>query len=202
LSEKFALIGLDKDLLDSLGDKVCAIFDLNVKTDVLGIEVIGEDLDWPAWKAQNPFVRPILAIDPPLLRRKLFTFYGGNDVASFVSSQAYVSSQAQLGVAHTIQHNVYISASVELGTCVRINVGAQIHHDCVVSSFVTLAPRCQLMGNVKIGCNSYVGANATILQGVTIGENVMIGAGSVVTRDIPDNVTVVGVPGKIEDRKS
>ncbi|MCV5245276.1 N-acetyltransferase, partial [Escherichia coli] len=42
-----------------------------------------------------------------------------------------------------------------------------------------------------------IGANATILPGIIIGENSIIGAGSVVTKDIPDNVIVAGNPAKI-----
>ena len=45
---------------------------------------------------------------------------------------------------------------------------------------------------VKRGAS--IGSNATILAGVTIGENAMVGAGAVVTRDVADGVTVVGVP--------
>lgn len=42
-----------------------------------------------------------------------------------------------------------------------------------------------------------IGANATILCGITVGENSTVGAGSVVTKDVPDNVTVAGNPAKI-----
>jgi UDP-2-acetamido-3-amino-2,3-dideoxy-glucuronate N-acetyltransferase len=48
---------------------------------------------------------------------------------------------------------------------------------------------------VKKGAS--IGSNATILCGITIGENALIGAGSVVTKDIPDNVVAVGNPAKI-----
>jgi len=48
-----------------------------------------------------------------------------------------------------------------------------------------------------IGDHVVVGANATVLGNITIGNNVRIGAGSVVLKDVPDNSTVVGVPGKI-----
>ena len=47
---------------------------------------------------------------------------------------------------------------------------------------------------VKKGAS--IGSNATILAGVTIGENAMVGAGSVVTKDVPDNATVAGVPAR------
>jgi acetyltransferase-like isoleucine patch superfamily enzyme len=42
-----------------------------------------------------------------------------------------------------------------------------------------------------------IGANATIMCGVTIGENAIVGAGSVVTKDVPPNTVVAGVPAKV-----
>jgi acetyltransferase-like isoleucine patch superfamily enzyme len=41
-----------------------------------------------------------------------------------------------------------------------------------------------------------IGSNATILPGLTIGEGALVGAGSVVTRDVPDNTVVAGVPAR------
>ncbi len=60
---------------------------------------------------------------------------------------------------------------------------------------------------VTIKKNCWIGASVTILPGVTIGENSVIGAGSVVTKDIPDNVIAYGSPCKVirelndDDRK-
>ncbi|MFM2061642.1 MAG: hypothetical protein RLZZ507_1312 [Cyanobacteriota bacterium] len=42
-----------------------------------------------------------------------------------------------------------------------------------------------------------IGSNATILAGVTIGENAIVGAGAVVTHDVPDDKTVLGVPARV-----
>ena len=50
---------------------------------------------------------------------------------------------------------------------------------------------------VTIGNDVWIGGNVTILPGVTIGNNVVVGAGAVVTKDIPDNVVVGGVPARI-----
>ncbi|MFA6830433.1 MAG: sugar O-acetyltransferase [Bacilli bacterium] len=50
---------------------------------------------------------------------------------------------------------------------------------------------------VTIGKNCWIGASVTILPGVTIGNNSVIGAGSVVTKDIPDNVIAYGNPCKV-----
>ncbi len=50
---------------------------------------------------------------------------------------------------------------------------------------------------VSIGDDVWIGGNVTICPGVTIGSNVVIGAGSVVTRDLPDNVIAVGNPCRV-----
>lgn len=50
---------------------------------------------------------------------------------------------------------------------------------------------------VVIGDNVWIGGNATIMPGVTVGSNVTIGAGSVVTKDIPDNVIAAGNPCRV-----
>ena len=50
---------------------------------------------------------------------------------------------------------------------------------------------------IKIGCRVWIGAHATVLPGVTIGDNAVIAAGAVVTKDVPANAVVGGVPAKI-----
>ena len=55
----------------------------------------------------------------------------------------------------------------------------------------------QFNRNVIINENVWIGANVTILPGVTIGKNSVIGAASVVTKDVPENVVVVGNPARV-----
>ena len=50
---------------------------------------------------------------------------------------------------------------------------------------------------IKVGDNCWFGANVSVMPGVTIGSGCVIGAGSVVTKDIPDNSLVAGVPAKV-----
>ena len=50
---------------------------------------------------------------------------------------------------------------------------------------------------VTIGDNVWIGGGVRIVPGVTIGSNVVIGAGSVVTRDVPDNVVAAGTPCRV-----
>lgn len=53
------------------------------------------------------------------------------------------------------------------------------------------------MKPVLIDENAWLGANATILPGVTVGKNAVVAAGAVVTKDVPANTVVAGVPAKI-----
>ena len=53
---------------------------------------------------------------------------------------------------------------------------------------------------IRIGDNCWFGANVSVMQGVTIGSGCVIAAGSVVTKDIPDNCMVAGVPAEIKKR--
>ncbi|MCI3936178.1 sugar O-acetyltransferase [Chryseobacterium aahli] len=50
--------------------------------------------------------------------------------------------------------------------------------------------------SILIKKNAWIGANATILPGVTIGENAVVAAGAVVSKDVPDNTVVGGIPAK------
>ena len=54
-----------------------------------------------------------------------------------------------------------------------------------------------IYGKVLIKKNAWIGMGVTICPGVTIGENAVVGAGAVVTKDVPDNAVVGGVPAKV-----
>ena len=53
------------------------------------------------------------------------------------------------------------------------------------------------LGKIIIGKNCFIGHNSIILKNVRIGDNVIVGAGAVVTKSIPSNSVVAGVPAKI-----
>ena len=85
----------------------------------------------------------------------------------------------------TIGDNVLFGPNVSLYTA-----GHPIHPESRKSGYEYGIP-------IKIGDNVWIGGSRVILPGVTIGNNVVIGAGSVVTKDIPDNVCAAGNPCRV-----
>lgn len=83
----------------------------------------------------------------------------------------------------TIGDDVLIGHNVVLAT---------LNHDMNPRKRSTLHP-----APITIGNDVWIGANATVLPGVTIGDGAVIAAGAVVTKDVPSNVIVGGVPAKI-----
>ena len=87
----------------------------------------------------------------------------------------------------TIGDNVSITADVSILThdfC--SSVFRQKYHDYLPGR-----------SKVVIGNNVYIGQKAIILRGVTIGDNVIIAAGAIVTKDVPSDSVVVGVPARV-----
>jgi serine O-acetyltransferase len=83
--------------------------------------------------------------------------------------------------------------------CIVVNSRAIIGKNCNISNGVTIAQanRGKRKGTPTIGDNVYIGPGAKIIGNVKVGNGVAIGANCVVTKDIPDNAVVVGVPGKV-----
>jgi len=71
-----------------------------------------------------------------------------------------------------------------------------ITHDGAAWIFRHQVPDLQVFGPITIEDNCFIGQNAIILPGVTIGENSVVGAGAVVTKNVPPNSIVGGVPAR------
>lgn len=116
---------------------------------------------------------------------------------------------------------VFTPLYINYGKHTRIGKNVFINFDCTfldlggitIEDNVQIAPKVSLLTEghpisaenrqslivapIHIKKNAWVGANATILPGVTIGENAIVAAGAIVSRDVPDNVIVGGIPAKI-----
>ena len=84
---------------------------------------------------------------------------------------------------------------------ITIDDGALLGHNVVLATLnhgVAWKERPDLIpAPIHIGKNVWIGANATVVGGVTIGDNAIVAAGAVVTKDVPENTIVGGVPAKL-----
>lgn len=77
-----------------------------------------------------------------------------------------------------------------------------IAHNCHIGEGTLTTGKVEVGGSAKIGSNSYIAPNATIRNGISIGENCFIGQASSVQKSFGDNVSLVGNPAKIFDKKN
>ena len=119
----------------------------------------------------------------------------GNNVK--IGQGCYVGKSAEIGNNCKIQNNVNIFTGVKIGNNVFIAPNVTFTNVKKPSPYVVAEKYEETI--VKDGVS--IGASATILPGITINEGAFIGAGSVVTKDVPRNATVIGNPARIMRRK-
>ncbi|WP_205273857.1 DapH/DapD/GlmU-related protein [Myroides odoratimimus] len=133
--------------------------------------------------------------------RNLFSKITGSEIDETVT--LFTPLHINYGKHTKIGENVFINFD-----CVFLDLGG-----ITIEDGVLIAPKVNLLseghsiipenrnslvpGHIHIKKNAWIGANATILPGVTVGENAIIASGAVVSKDVPDNTIVGGVPAKI-----
>lgn len=124
-----------------------------------------------------------------------------------------IGDDSKIGTFVEIQKNAFIGKNCKISSHTFICEGIHIEDNCFIGHNVTFIndkyPRStnedgslQTEADWKvvetfIKKGASIGSSSTILCGVTVGENSIVGAGSVVTKDVPPNTIVAGVPAKI-----
>lgn len=132
----------------------------------------------------------------------------GNNVKIGAYSRVITSTSFNdVGQGIIIGDNVGLGEFAYLGGAGGLEIGA----DCIIGQYLSCHPEnhnyadlsqlIRLQGTtrqgIKIGKNCWIGSKVTILDGVTIGDNCVIAAGAVVTKSMPNNVIIGGVPAKV-----
>lgn len=144
----------------------------------------------------------IIGIGDNVIRKKIAKNNSLN-YTEIIDIGTNISKRIRVGRGTVIMPGVTINSSVVIGEHAIVNTNASIDHDCILMDYVHISPNTTLCGGVHIGEGTHIGAGAVVIPGVKIGKWVKIGAGSVIIRDIPDNTTVVGNPGRsVNNRNS
>jgi sugar O-acyltransferase (sialic acid O-acetyltransferase NeuD family) len=119
---------------------------------------------------------------------------------TIVHPRAFVARDAQLAEGAQVLAMAAVCSHARIGRSVIVNTSASVDHDCQVADGVHIAPGARLAGEVRVEESAFIGAGAVVLPRLRIGTCAVVGAGAVVTRDVPDNATVAGVPARRMDR--
>lgn len=150
--------------------------------------------------SDKPFIHPTSICDSTNIgaRTRIWAF-------------THILSAAIIGEDCNICDFVFIENKVTIGNRVTVKSGVYLWDGLIIEDDVFIGP-CSVFTNDKyprsrqwsenylttvLKRGSSIGAGAIILPGITIGAGAMVGAGAVVTRDVPENVTVVGNPAQL-----
>jgi acetyltransferase-like isoleucine patch superfamily enzyme len=128
-----------------------------------------------------------------------------------VGDRATIRERCRIGSSTVVGGGAFVENDTEIGARVRIQADAYVTAYCLVEDDVFIAPcvvttndnfmgrterRHELMRGATIRRGARVGGAAVLLPGIEVGEEAFVGAGSVVTRDVPPRVVVVGSPAR------
>lgn len=108
-----------------------------------------------------------------------------------------VSSNVNLGVGIVAMAGVIFNTNAVINSHSFFATGCQIEHDCEIKSYASVSAGTVLGGHVVLGAFSALTLNVTVLDRIAIGDNTVVGAGSLVLKDLPNDVLAYGNPCKI-----
>lgn len=108
-----------------------------------------------------------------------------------------IGMNVRLGVGILTMAGSIINPNSIVGNFCFIATGAQLEHNCNLGDFASISAGSMTGGKVNIGKYSAITLGVIVMDRINIGENTVVGSGSLVTKDLPDNVLAYGMPAKI-----
>jgi acetyltransferase EpsM len=141
----------------------------------------------------------LLAIGNNIIRKKYTEFFDKYNIKALtvISKKAIIDKGVKIGEGSQIMPGAVIRSDSEIGKHTIINTNCSIDHDCIIEKYAHVMGAAALAGSVTVGEASNIGTNATVLPEIKIGKNSFVGAGSLVNKNVSNNLVVAGSPCKI-----
>lgn len=107
---------------------------------------------------------------------------------------ARIAGDCRIGEGAYIGPNVVIQPGVQLGRHVSIRAGANLGHDAVIGDYCYVGPNATLCGRSEMHTGAHLAPNSCVADGVRIGQFAVVGIVSAVTKHVPADTVVFGVP--------
>jgi len=188
-------------LANQCGREVEAFIDINGGGQCCGIEIQNENY----FSSNNNLA--IVAVGSPQLRQKITNkILGRYDLSVFdtlISPYAnLMSNSIEIGAGSVICSNCVLTGDIKIGAHSQLNLATTIGHDTIVGDFFTTAPGAHISGKVMANDLVYFGTNSSAIEEISICSNVIVGAGAVVSKNIIEPGTYIGVPAKKMEKKN
>jgi sugar O-acyltransferase (sialic acid O-acetyltransferase NeuD family) len=105
-----------------------------------------------------------------------------------------IGNNVNIGFGVVMMAGVIVNPLAKIGNFTFFATGCQVEHDCIIEDYASVSAGSVMGGYVTIGKFSAITLGVTILDRLTIGENSVIGSGSLVLKNVPDNVLAHGNP--------
>jgi sugar O-acyltransferase (sialic acid O-acetyltransferase NeuD family) len=109
---------------------------------------------------------------------------------------AYDEELCSVGRGTLVCAGTIATVNVVIEDFAMVNLACTLGHEARIGEGSVLNPTVNISGGVTLGKEVLVGTGAQVLQYVRVGPGAIVGAGAVVTRDVPDGETFVGIPAK------
>lgn len=183
--QKYQIVGITDSMLKK-GEK---IYDY---------DVIGRQEELPELIEEYKLDAGLITIGDNYSRlivyEELMKLVPGFEYVNAIHPSVIIGKNAEIGQGVVMMAGCIVNPNSIIGDFTFFATGAQIEHDNIIEEFASVSAGSITGGKVRIGKLSSITLGVTVVDRLTIGENCVVGSGSLVLKDLPDNVLAYGNP--------